>query len=94
MPGFACENSSANVTLVVRNGGIDAKSIGTRNMDLTNSSVWVVSDVYATKCAVENGIVFFIVENDLFYGVTCDVRDAVVSIDCGAGVGDGSSDWR
>ena len=46
------------------------------------------------ECTVEDGIVFFIIENDLLKGVACDVRAAVVNIDGGAWINDGSCGWR
>ena len=43
---------------------------------------------------VKRGIIFVVVENDLLSGVTSDERAAVVSVDGGARVDDGISDWR
>ena len=37
---------------------------------------------------------FFVVKNDLFNGVTSDERAAIVSVDGGTRIDDGTSGWR
>ena len=81
------------MTLVVGDGGSDTESSGPRYMDLSNGFIRVLVTMYVMECAVEDGIIFFVVMNDLLNGVTSDERAAVVGINGGTRVDDVASDW-